>query len=129
MKRKSPEAGLQKCVVSLLKLYATDNTLFFSVPNEGRRSKRTGAELKAMGLRVGCGDLCVITGGKAAFLELKSAKGRQTKAQREFEAECKSMGIPYTIARTPEEAADILWGWRAISVNPLRLSGQLRLVA
>ena len=43
--------------------------IYFSLPNEGKRSPRTGRELKRMGLRPGAADLCVVIGGRAHSLE------------------------------------------------------------
>lgn len=128
MKRKTPEASLQKCIVQMLKLFGSDNMLFFSIPNERKAAARTIYELKLMGMRPGAADLCLIIGGKASFIECKSKKGTQTLEQIQFQEDCNSKGIPYRIIRSPEEAADALLMWRAITENPLR-SGRLRLAA
>jgi hypothetical protein len=46
-----------------------------------------------MGVRPGVADFApVLPGGRSAFLELKSAKGRLSPAQREFRAACLAAG-------------------------------------
>ena len=61
--------------------------------------------MKAEGLQSGVADLCImLPGGKVAWLELKTDKGRQSIAQKGFEAKCKRLDHPYALARTLDEA-------------------------
>lgn len=113
------ETDLQKTVVAAVRFNIRRNVIFFHCPNGEYRSKRTGARLKAMGVLPGVPDLTVIVGSAIHFLELKTATGRQTPEQKAFQLRCEVAGIPYAIARTPEEAAATLYGWKAITTNPL----------
>jgi len=61
--------------------------LVIHIPNQGKRSKSYGAKLKKMGLRVGASDLFIMRacrGYHGAFIELKSARGIVSPAQKEF---------------------------------------------
>ena len=115
------ELALQKSVVGLLQLFALPGVIWFAVPNGEARSARTGAKLKAMGVRAGVADLCVVpTGGWTCFLELKTPKGQLSAAQREFRDLCeRNLGAAYVVATTPEDAAEALMSWGALVFNPL----------
>ena len=113
-KKQRPEARLQKAVVQILKLDANPGVLWFSIPNEGKRSVVVGAELKAMGLRPGAADLCFIIRGRAHFLELKADNGKQSPEQLTFAATCAMAGAVYALAWTIGEALAILASWGAI---------------
>lgn len=113
-KKQRPEARLQKAIIQVVQLQHMPGVLWFSVPNEGKRSEGLGVELKAMGLRAGVADLCFIVSGRPHFLELKSADGRQSPEQVAFAADCAIAGAHYELARNIGEALDILASWGAI---------------
>ena len=69
-------------------------------------------KLKDMGTRPGVADLSfVLPGGRAAFIELKAPKGRQSPEQKAFEADCTTNNAPYAVCRSIEEVAETLRGW------------------
>lgn len=113
------ELDLHLFAVQLLKLYGT--VPWWHVPNGEYRSIRTAVRLKRMGVRKGVPDFSLILppNGQAAFLELKSRKGRLTDDQRIFQGEALKVGAMYAVADTPEAVANILRHWRAIRTNPL----------
>jgi hypothetical protein len=112
------EAALQGFVVDLLRLAGARDLIWYHPVNEGRRAPRTGAFLKRMGMVAGVPDLAfVLPGGRAAFLELKTPTGVVSPEQLAFRARCAAAGVPYAIARTPEEAQAILADWGAISTT------------
>jgi hypothetical protein len=113
-KKQRPEARLQKTLVQHVMLTAVPGLLWFSIPNEGKRSVVLGAELKAMGLRPGAADLCFILNGRAHFLELKSEDGRQTSEQVVFAADCAIAGAYYSVVRSIGEALTTLSLWGVI---------------
>lgn len=55
--------------------------LAIHVPNEGRRTNREGALLKAMGLLPGIPDWCLLHQGQATWIELKTMRGRLSPEQ------------------------------------------------
>lgn len=115
------EFNLHRSVIQLLQFNGTRGLIYYHCPNGEHRSKRTGARLKAMGVRPGVADIClVLPGGTAAFLELKSAKGRTSTEQRVFRADCESVGAKYAVAASIEAAAEELSAWGALRTNPFR---------
>jgi hypothetical protein len=81
----------------------------FAIPNSAKRSMRMGARMRAEGLLAGVADLCIMLPcGRCAWLEMKSAKGRQTVAQRAFGLRCLRLGHPYGIAYSVDDAVVFL---------------------
>lgn len=113
-KRARPEAALQRAICEHLRLVGTPGMIYFSLPNEGKRSPQAGQELKRMGLRPGAADLCIVIGGRAHFLELKSASGKQSKDQVTFAADCAIAGCPYELVNSIDHALRLLTAWGAI---------------
>ena len=110
-KASHPESTLQKRIVQFLLM---NDAFFFAVPNEGKRSVVMGAHLKAMGLYPGIADLAVIVDGKIHFLEVKAPDGVQSASQRDFQARCVMLNIPYAIVFNLTDALKVLSDWRAI---------------
>lgn len=106
-----PEARLQRTVVQHLLL---NNAFFMSIANEGKRSAIMGHELKLMGMLPGAADLLIVVDGKAHFLELKSPDGIQSASQRDFQARCVMLNIPYKVVFSLTEALEALSEWKAI---------------
>jgi hypothetical protein len=67
------------------------NAVYFHTPN-APRSKVTGARLKAMGMKAGVPDICIIYRGDVLFVELKTAKGRLSPAQKDMQMQLASAG-------------------------------------
>jgi hypothetical protein len=116
-----PEADLQIQVADLLRLYEKPRRLVFtSVPNElmGKAKGSAGlakmARFRRMGLRSGVSDLIVVRAGRAYFLELKSKAGVVSDAQRKFMDDAILAGAEYAVARTFEQAVDVLQIWGVI---------------
>lgn len=77
-------------------------------PNEGLLMKhdRDGAKRKAMGMRAGFPDFIFLHPNKFysyLAIELKSAKGRQTDHQKEYQQAVEQSGGKYVIVRSLEE--------------------------
>lgn len=86
--------------------------LLYHVPNEGKRSRATGARLKAEGMRPGVPDIClpVARGGKhGLYIELKKRKGgRLTPAQRQWLEKLKGQGYRAEACHGWEAAARVI---------------------
>ena len=109
------ELDLQKFTASLLRFNAARGVIWFHPANGESRSARTGAKLKAMGVRKGVADMVIVLpGGHVCFLELKTPKGSTKPEQRAFRDDCERIGAPYAIARTSAEVEHVLRGWGAI---------------
>lgn len=82
--------------------------LLFAVPNGGARDAVTGARLKAEGVVAGIADLILLTpsadgSAHSLCLELKTASGRQSDSQREFQAAAAAAGNRYVIIRSLDD--------------------------
>jgi hypothetical protein len=109
------EHDIQKTVLAHLGLFGKDNVFAFAIPNAGWRPGAIGSRMKAEGLTAGVADLAImLPAGKVAWLELKARRGRQSEAQKAFEAVCHQLGHPYAMARGLDEAIDVLKGWGAL---------------
>jgi len=91
------------CLAPLLKF------LWFSVPNEGHRSGRFGARLKSMGMKAGVTDINIVKDGGGYFgIELKTRKGKQSAVQKDWQARCEELHIPYYLCRSVNEVITVL---------------------
>ncbi len=76
----------------------------FAVPNGGRRDSVTGAKLKAEGVLAGVADLILLVpncGCGALLIEMKTAKGRQSTSQKEWQTDlCKADEYRYVVCRS-----------------------------
>ena len=118
------ESLIQANIVKFL----SDNFIFsHSIPNEAYgRSNVAQMQLVTMGLRSGTADLIdwiplpgedweklyndmkegIVTGEKRAimiYVEVKTATGKQSPAQKRFEKRCRVAGIYYKVVRSVEE--------------------------
>ena len=84
--------------------------LMFSVPNElGGKNAISTALAKSTGLTSGVSDTIVILpSGRLIFVEFKTAKGVQSKAQKEFEQRVTALGYDYYIVRCLEVFKEII---------------------
>ena len=76
------------CVEWFRYSYPTLSKRLIAVPNGGRRDAVTGAKLKAEGVIAGVADLILLVpckGYGALLIEMKTAKGRQSQAQKQWE--------------------------------------------
>jgi hypothetical protein len=105
------EFQLQRYVIDLLAVCGRRDIIFYHCPNGEYRTPKTGERLKAMGVRAGVADLCLVVRGKALFLELKVARGRLSPEQWAFRETAVAAGVAYEVARTPEQAKGILAAW------------------
>lgn len=108
---KATEAQIQAAVLQHLQLTGAKGIVFFSVPNEGKRTASTAAKLKANGLRAGVPDLMLIRDGRAYGLELKTETGRISPAQRACHAEFTSAGATVSVAFGLDDAIATLRKW------------------
>ncbi|MDC8443743.1 VRR-NUC domain-containing protein [Halomonas aquamarina] len=106
----------------------------YHVPNGGQRNKRTGAELKAHGVKSGVSDLVVMEargGLHGLYLEFKATPPRHAAtapSQRDWLALADERGYGAVLARGLEEARAVLREYMALPLT--EVAGEpLRLVA
>ena len=113
------EHALQVSVLEYLAVNAQPWAYWFAIPNAGKRSWRTAKQMKAEGLTAGVADLCfLLPCGEVLWLELKRPGEKQTAAQIVFQGVCESLGHPYYVARSFDEAIAILRRWRVLKGDP-----------
>ncbi len=113
---KKLEDQLQKACVKWIQ-YAYPRLLFFAPINEGVRAKvmrnsrgelfsPEGKRAKDMGKRAGVADLVILQPSHThhgLFVELKTAKGRQSPDQKKFQADVEKVGYKYELCRSFDE--------------------------
>jgi len=86
--------------------------LLYHIPNEGKRSRTTGARMRAEGLRSGVPDIClpVARGGHhGLYIELKRVKNsRVTKDQLEWISALVAQGYVAAVCRGCDEAISLI---------------------
>ena len=113
MKRRgTPEADLQRAVVSALRVALPKGAIIHHCVNEvtepGPRGARRQAILLGMGVHPGFADLIVLSEGRVLFLELKSLKGRLSEAQEAFRAAVLAQGCGWALVRSLDDALGAL---------------------
>jgi hypothetical protein len=112
------EYRIHCAIVELIELTVAPGVIWYHPASGEHRSAITGARLKRMGVRRGVPDLAfVLADGRAAFLEIKTAKGRLTPEQAAFRDACLRGAVPWDIARSVEDAHRILSAWGAIGIS------------
>jgi hypothetical protein len=82
--------------------------LIFHVPNGGNRSIAEAMKFKRMGVLPGVADFLCFTATRHAAIEMKDEDGKQSDAQRMFEAKWKNRGGDYYICDTLEDFQDLV---------------------
>jgi len=105
---KQSESALQQSCVRWFDFQYPEYRLnLFAIPNEGQRTPRNGARMKAQGRRAGVADMFLAynvgTPKCGFFIEFKTDKGKQSEHQSEFEAAVVKQLYDYKIIRSFEE--------------------------
>jgi hypothetical protein len=112
------ESDTQIQIADWLRLYeSARDFIFMSIPNEGKDRGNVARLMKLlrMGLRPGASDIIIFWQGRAYCLEIKTEDGVQSDDQKAFEADCARVGVPYAVARSFDEAREILRIWQIIA--------------
>ena len=79
-----------------------------AVPNAAKRSMWAAQRAKREGMATGFPDLIALAPGRIAFLEMKTATGALSTAQREWLDRLRGMGFPCGVFRDPDAALAFL---------------------
>ena len=86
--------------------------LLYHIPNEGKRSVKTGARMKAEGLKKGVPDVClpVARGGcHGLYIELKRQRGGTvSELQKEWITALTEQGYKAVVCRGADEAIKVI---------------------
>lgn len=96
------ESSIQTACVSWFRLQYP-NYLCFAIPNGGSRNRIEAAHLKREGAMAGVSDLIIITPNAVLFVEMKTAKGKQSEYQKEFEKRVTALGFEYKVCRSLQD--------------------------
>jgi hypothetical protein len=111
-RRSTPEADLQRAVVTALRFALPRTAIIHHCANEvtepGPRGAKRQAILIGMGLHPGFADLMVLCEGRVLFLELKSLKGRLSPAQEAFRDAVLAQGFGWALVRSLDDALGAL---------------------
>jgi len=114
------ESALQVSVARFLDVALPRSVRACHVPNGGRRDAATGARLKREGVKAGVADFVIfMSGGTCAMIELKTASGRLSPAQKDWQDWAGQHGLPYAVCRSLDEVIDVLKAWNV----PLKMQG------
>ena len=95
---------LQKCKYPELRL-------IFHIPNEGKRSFKTGIELKRQGLKSGVPDLFLPVarnGFHGLWIEMKFGKNRLSKTQKDWYWALLEEGYEVTVCYSADEGIEVI---------------------
>ena len=111
-RRGTPEADLQRAVVTALRFALPKGAIIHHCANEVTEPSPRGAKRQAilvgMGVHAGFADLLVICDCRVLFLELKAPKGRLRPAQEGFRDAILSQGFGWALVRSLDDALGAL---------------------
>jgi hypothetical protein len=111
-KRGTPEADIQRAIVSALRFVLPFGSIVHHSANEVTQAGVAGARRQAilvgMGVTPGFADLIVLSQGKVLFLEVKSATGSLSPAQKAFRDTVQAQGFPWALVRSIEDTLGAL---------------------
>lgn len=105
-----PEQATHRAVAQYLNAVLPDTVFWTTFPSGGGGRVR-GAQLKAMGLKSGVPDVLLVWCGRTYFIELKSARGRLSDAQRACHPRIWEAGAPVGVAKTIDDVRGLLASW------------------
>lgn len=103
--------------VTILSLENKLNCVWYAISNEigsVKANARYGAYLQALGKIAGTPDMAFHWAGGSGFIEFKSKVGRLSEKQKLFRDWCELKDVDYRVARSCDEAIDILKLWGCI---------------
>ena len=124
--RKAPrerpkELSLHVSIVKLLRDHGREDWQWCHPASGEKRDARTGAKLKAMGVKPGWPDIILISpSGQFHGLEFKRRGGSLSGGQESFATWCVANNIPHVVARTSNEALAALDAWGALRIKIAR---------
>jgi len=111
------EHTLQSRLIDILTYAARPEIYYFAIPNQSNRHINNAMKMKAEGVRSGIPDLEFLfpaDEGYVAWLEMKTRTGSLSVAQMGFRAWCERNGHRWAMAKSVEEALDVLRAWNVL---------------
>jgi hypothetical protein len=102
----------------LLRQHCLESCVWFHPATGEHRDVRTVAKLKAMGVRRGIPEFCLIgPGGQVHFMELKRIGGQLTPEQEDLRLWSVRSAVPYVVARTIDDVLTAFDEWQCLRVK------------
>jgi hypothetical protein len=99
------ESHIQAAIIKELR---SRGILVWSTPNDFIKDARSMGTAITMGLLPGASDLTIALPGRVVFMEVKTPTGRLSEAQVKFQEKVEALGHQYAVARSLQEAIDVL---------------------
>lgn len=104
------ESEIQQQMVQWFRLeYPT--YIIAAIPNGGRRNAIEAKIMKGEGVLAGFSDLIIIADKNVLFVEVKTAKGKQTEKQIQFQNKVQKLGFQYPVCRSLSEFMRTINKW------------------
>lgn len=91
--------------------YPKLQNILFAIPNGGSRDKITATKLKAEGVVAGVADIILLKSNRyygALCIEMKTADGRQTEKQKQWQKVAETTGNKYVVCRSLDDFMRII---------------------
>lgn len=109
------EHKIQVHLMDYLRYAARPEIYYFAIPNQSNRHIASAAKMKAEGVRSGVADLCfMLPDGRAGWLEMKKPGGSMSPTQKAFRDRCHMLGHRWALAKSIDEALEVLTKWDAL---------------
>jgi hypothetical protein len=111
------EHSIQSQLLGILTYALRPEICVVAIPNQSNRHINNAIKMKAEGLRRGATDLVFmfpVEEGAVAWLEMKTRTGSLSDYQIGFSAICERLGHRWAMARSVDQALDVLRGWNAL---------------
>ena len=111
------EHSLQVQLLKELSFSLRPDVRVIAIPNQSNRHINNAVKMKAEGIQRGATDMLFmfpINEGATGWLEMKTRKGRLSDHQEGFKSTCERLGHRWAMARSVEEALNVLRGWNAL---------------
>lgn len=109
------EHVIQCRLIDYLVYAAKPEVYYFAIPNQGNRHIYNATKMKAEGVRAGVADLCfMLPGGTVGWLEMKKPSGSLSDPQKQFRERCALLGHKWALAKSVDEAIEVLTKWDAL---------------
>jgi len=107
------EASIQRAIVDYLHLVLPRDCRVAAIPNAARRTRTGMASNAVAGLSPGLFDLMIVeAGGGVYMIEVKTAHGRLSHAQRKWQEWFITHSVPHCVARSIDDVRVALCAWR-----------------
>src|SRR5262249_27419429 len=111
------ESSLQVQLLQELTYKMRRELRVLAIPNQSNRHINNAVRMKAEGMMRGAADLLFmfpVEEGAGGWLEMKTRKGSLSDHQHGFKSICTMLGHRWAMARSADEALDVLRGWNAL---------------